>query len=120
MSVVAERLKRGDRDAAASALSAALQLAALAGSALALLYLTRGDALLSLTGADPAVLVPAGRYLRIRALALPAVITVQVAQAGEAGPAGGTVGGRASEKALPVLALPHSRFRAPAGCSNTS
>ena len=42
-----------------------------------LLFLQFGPQLLRLTGADPAVLAHAAVYLRIRALALPAVITVQ-------------------------------------------
>lgn len=42
-----------------------------------LLFLQFGPQLLRLTGADPAVLAYAATYLRIRALALPAVITVQ-------------------------------------------
>lgn len=48
-----------------------------AGLSMGLLFLQFGPQLLRLTGADPAVLVYAATYLRIRALALPAVITVQ-------------------------------------------
>lgn len=49
-----------------------------AGLAMGLTFLQFGPQLLQLTGADPAVLAHAVTYLRIRALALPAVLCVQV------------------------------------------
>lgn len=48
------------------------------GLAMGLGFLQFGPQLLRLTGADPAVLAHAAAYLRIRALALPAVLCVQV------------------------------------------
>jgi Na+-driven multidrug efflux pump len=78
VSLIAERLKDQDVAAAAQALSSSLFLAATGGAAMGALYLLQGAQLLSLTGADAAVLPFAASYLRIRALALPAVIVGQV------------------------------------------
>lgn len=78
VSLVAERLQRNDARAAATALSSSLALAAAGGALMGGTYLALGPQLLALTGADPAVLGHAAAYLRIRALALPAVVLVQV------------------------------------------
>lgn len=78
VSLVAERLQRHDTAAAATALSSSLALAAAGGALLGCSYLALGPQLLALTGADPAVLGHAAAYLRVRALALPAVVLVQV------------------------------------------
>ncbi|KAI7844559.1 hypothetical protein COHA_001917 [Chlorella ohadii] len=80
VSLIAERLKQQDTEAAGRTLSGSLFLAAMGGLSMGLLFLQFGPQLLRLTGADPAVLAYAATYLHIRALALPAVITV--AQAG--------------------------------------
>ncbi|KAL4431117.1 hypothetical protein ABPG75_006373 [Micractinium tetrahymenae] len=82
VSLVAECLQRSDTAAAGTALSSSLALAAAGGALMGGTYLALGPQLLALTGADPAVLGHAAAYLRIRALALPAVVLVQVAQAG--------------------------------------
>ncbi|PSC76204.1 armadillo repeat-containing 8-like isoform B [Micractinium conductrix] len=82
VSLVAERLQRRDLPAASVALASSLFLAAVGGAAMGAVYLVAGPALLRCTGADAAVLAYASSYLRIRALALPAVVVGQVSQAG--------------------------------------
>lgn len=82
VSLIAERLKDRDVPSAAIALSSSLFLAAAGGACMGAVFLCWGPQLLRMTGAEAAVLPPAAQYLRIRALALPAVILSQVAQAG--------------------------------------
>lgn len=77
VSLVAERLQRRDLPAASVALASSLFLAAVGGAAMGAVYLVAGPALLRCTGADAAVLAYASSYLRIRALALPAVVVGQ-------------------------------------------
>ena len=77
VSLIATALKAKDTEAASRALSSSLFLAACGGATMAAVFLQWGSQLLRLTGAEPAVLAYAAVYLRIRALALPAVLTVQ-------------------------------------------
>jgi Na+-driven multidrug efflux pump len=77
VSLVAEALKDKDTAAASTALSSSLFLAATGGAIMGAVYLMFGPQLLAMTGADAAVLPHAANYLRIRALALPAVIFSQ-------------------------------------------
>jgi Na+-driven multidrug efflux pump len=79
VSLTAERLRQGA--GAERTVSAALFVAAASGAAVTAVLLTFGGALLAATGCDPALLPAAGEYLRIRALAAPAAIVTQVAQA---------------------------------------
>lgn len=78
VTLVAERLKGGDSRAASASLSCSLALGAAGGVVVCALLLGAGPALLRATGAEPALLAPALTYLRIRALAAPAAILVQV------------------------------------------
>jgi Na+-driven multidrug efflux pump len=76
--LLAEHLKEDDVAGASATLSSSLFVAAAGGAAIGLAYLLQGPLLLRLTRADAAVLPHAAKYLRIRALALPAVIVAQV------------------------------------------
>ena len=77
VSLIVTALKAKDAEGASRALSSSLFLAACGGATMGAIFLQWGPQLLRLTGAEPAVLAYAAVYLRIRALALPAVLVVQ-------------------------------------------
>lgn len=76
--LVAKALGAREDETAASTVGAALRLAAIAGVIAALAVITLAGPLLQLMGANPDVLDAALPYLRIRALALPAVLVIMV------------------------------------------
>ena len=76
--LVATALGGGDDERAASTAGAAVRLALLAGVAATLLVVTLAGPLLDVMGANAEVRAAALPYLRIRALALPAVLLVMV------------------------------------------
>ncbi|GAB4822804.1 hypothetical protein N2152v2_009850 [Parachlorella kessleri] len=82
VTLVADRLKDNDTQAASLALSCSMALAVVGGLVVCGVLETAGPWLLARTGAEAAILPHALTYLRIRALAAPASIVVQVAQAG--------------------------------------
>lgn len=77
VSLIVTALKAKDAEGASRALSSSLFLAACGGATMGAIFLQWGPQLLRLTGAEPAVLAYAAVYLRIRAMALPAVLIVQ-------------------------------------------
>jgi putative MATE family efflux protein len=84
VSLTAERLrlKNDDQNLAGQTIGAALFLGAAGGVVVAIILLVWGPALLLKTHCDPVLLPAAREYLKIRALAAPAAIVTQVAQAG--------------------------------------
>jgi len=78
---VADALRGGDEAGAGALASAGLAVAAAVGAAATLTLLAAGPALVSLTGAAPALAAPALSYLRVRALACPLTLATGVAQA---------------------------------------
>lgn len=82
MALVADRMKSKDGRAASLALSCSAAIAVAGGVLVCAILQLWGPRLLLATGADAALLGPALTYLRIRAVAAPAAILVQVAQAG--------------------------------------
>jgi Na+-driven multidrug efflux pump len=78
VTLVAERLKDNDDHAASLALSCSLALAAAGGLLVCGVLQAWGPWLLARTGAEAAILPYALTYLRIRALAAPAAILLQV------------------------------------------
>lgn len=80
VSLIAERIREGQ--GAEHALSTSLSIGALGGILVGAILLGWGPQLLAMTGCDPALLPLSWQYLQIRALAAPAAIVTQVAQAG--------------------------------------
>lgn len=76
--LIAAALGGGDEERASATAGAAVRLALLAGIVATLAVLTLARPLLEVMGANPDVLDAALPYLRIRALALPAVLLVMV------------------------------------------
>lgn len=80
-SLISEDLRLGDAPAAQRTLACALAIAAAAGLAVAALLEVFAEQLIAATGAAPALHGPASAYVRIRAVAQPAVLTTMVLQA---------------------------------------
>lgn len=76
--LVADAVGRGDRSAASRVTMSALSLAVVAGVGAALVLELAAEPILSLMGASGELRAPALAYLRVRALAAPAVLLVTV------------------------------------------
>ncbi|KAI8470867.1 MAG: hypothetical protein J3K34DRAFT_458668 [Monoraphidium minutum] len=81
VTLISEDLRMGERAEAQRTLACALTIAVVAGSVVALLLELFAEALLAATGANPALAGPACAYMRIRAVAQPAVLATMVLQA---------------------------------------
>lgn len=80
-SLISGDLRTGDAAGAQRTLACALALALAAGALVALCLELFAEALIAATGAAPALHAPACAYIRIRALAQPAVLATMVLQA---------------------------------------
>ena len=82
VSILGEKLRKGQEREASNALSTSLLLGALGGVLITLVLSVFGARMLVMTGCDPVLLPLSEKYLRIRAYAAPAAIVTSVAQAG--------------------------------------
>eukprot|EP00775_Hariotina_reticulata_P006359 gene6359-6592_t len=82
ISLISDDLRKGLLDRAEHTLRIALTLAVLAGFAVMLFMEVAAEQLILMTGADAALVPLSVSYMRIRALAQPAVLTIMVCQAG--------------------------------------
>eukprot|EP00890_Picochlorum_soloecismus_P005083 jgi/Picsp_1/5576/NSC_02935-R1_enhanced disease susceptibility len=82
VSILGEKLRKGQEKEASKALSTSLLLGAVGGALITLILSVFGARMLAMTGCDPVLLPLSEKYLRIRAFAAPAAIVTSVAQAG--------------------------------------
>ncbi|WIA32752.1 hypothetical protein OEZ86_005937 [Tetradesmus obliquus] len=83
ISLISDDLRRGQSARAEHTFSVAIGLAVMSGVAVMLLMEVAADQLIGCTGADPVLVPLAASYMRIRALAQPAVLLTMVCQGGQ-------------------------------------